>query len=88
MPFLALAATLLMVAGPLSGSALADHAVVPAFDDAPYDYEDDRDDQRADPDDRDFNLYDGDEDEEDDSAHGPEDDEGWDIEEYGRSERA
>lgn len=95
MPFPVLIAALLV----LAGGALADprrpapdlatpHVAVPAFDDGPYGYEGDEGDRRAEPDDRDFNLYDEGEDEDGDSAHGPDDDEGWDIEEYGRSERA
>jgi hypothetical protein len=100
MPRLAvIAAALSILVAPLGAVALADpgpqsrgpeisHGVVPAHDDQSYGDRSDEDSERAEPDDRDFNLYEGDENEDGDSAHGPEEDEGWDIEEYGRSERA
>jgi hypothetical protein len=101
MPFAALAVALLVLSGPLdpaaadgpSKSALAQPApgsLMLAFDDEIRGFrDDDDDDEDAVPDDHDYSYGDDDDDDDEgDSAHGPDDDDGWDIDEYERSERA
>jgi hypothetical protein len=91
MPLLALAAALLILSGSTDLTpALAQPAgnLILAFDDEAYGDKDEDDTSTREPEDRGFNLYDDDTDEDGDSAHGPDDDDGWDIEEFERSERA
>lgn len=97
MPFAALAVALLVLAGPVGTAAAGDLSkpslaqpvpvsLLLAFDDNVYGDRDDDEDDNASPDN--FNYGDNDDDE-DDSAHGPgDDDDGWDIDPYERSERA
>jgi hypothetical protein len=93
MPFLALAAALLILSGSTDFSpALAQPAagsLILAHDDETYGDKNEDDAWTEQPDDRGFNLYDDDDaDEDGDSAHGPDEDDGWDLDEFERSERA
>jgi hypothetical protein len=98
MPYLVLAVALLVLSGPIdSGSfaassrpALAHAAhgeLLLAFDDEAYG--DRNDDESVDPDNYGSGYGDDEDDDQDDSARNHEDDDdGWDIDEYERSERA
>jgi len=92
MPFLALAAALLILSGSTDFSqALAQRAtgsLILPVDDETYSDKDEDDAWSKQPEDRGFNLYDDEADEDGDSAHGPDDDDAWDVEEFERSERA
>jgi len=98
MPFAVLVLPLLVLAGSPHAAAAGDLAayvraaptgsLALAFDDSGYgDREEDDRDNVAPPDDR-SEQY-GNDDDQDDSAHGPgDDDDGWDLDPYERTERA
>jgi hypothetical protein len=100
MPFAAFVLPLLVLASPPHAAAAGDDlaayvlaaptagSLTLAFDDRGYgDREEDDPDNVAPPDDR-SERY-GDDDDQDDSAHGPgDDDDGWDLNPYERTERA
>ena len=99
MPFAVLVLPRLVLAGPPHAAPAADPAayvlaaptagsLTLAFDDRSYgDREEDDRDNLAPPEDRDERY--GNDDDQDDSAHGPgDDDDGWDLDPYERTERA
>ena len=100
MPYLVLAVALLVLSGPVNSGPLGTPTnpritqttpspLILAFDDEVYGESDNDDDDTLDPDDRDYSYGDDGDDDDDDSAHGPDnDDDGWDMDEYERSERA
>ncbi|MCC7252470.1 hypothetical protein [Hyphomicrobium sp.] len=95
MPFVALAVALLVMSSAPDQMSTpvqaAQASVLPAFDDETYGDRDDDERQDTDPNDPRFNYYYDNEDgngDEGDSAHGPDDDDGWDLDDYPRSERA
>lgn len=98
MPYVVFAVALLVLSGPIDSGALAAsskpalaHAapgeLLLAFDDEVYGDRDD--DESVDPDNYGSGYGDDQDDDQDDSARNrDDDDDGWDIDEYGRSERA